>query len=48
MNDIGLGIAEAAINGFRLGKQIQQEEIIDSWQEYAAELEKNWIGCNIR
>ncbi|MGZ7132492.1 MAG: hypothetical protein ACXVH6_03845 [Halobacteriota archaeon] len=41
MNDIGMGIAEAALNGFRLGKRIQQEQALQSWQEYAAELERH-------
>lgn len=40
MNDIGMGIAEAALNGFRLGKRIQQEQALQSWQDYAAELER--------
>lgn len=40
MNDIGMGIAEAALNGFRLGKRIQQEEVLQSWQDYAAGLER--------
>lgn len=40
MDDIGLGIAEAAINGFRLGKQREQDEILRSWQEYATGLEQ--------
>lgn len=40
MNDIGMGIAEAALNGFRLGKRIEQEQALQSWQDYAAELER--------
>lgn len=40
MNDIGMGIAEAALNGFRLGKRIQQEQALQSWQDYSAELER--------
>jgi len=39
MNDIGMGIAEAALNGFRLGKRIQEEEVLQSWKDYAAGLE---------
>lgn len=40
MDDIGSGIAEAALNGFRLGKQREQDEVLRSWQDYAASLER--------
>jgi hypothetical protein len=39
MDDIGMGVAEAALNGFRLGKRIQEEEVLQSWKDYAAGLE---------
>lgn len=40
MDDIGSGIADAALNGFRLGKQREQDEILRGWQDYAASLER--------
>jgi septal ring factor EnvC (AmiA/AmiB activator) len=40
MDDIGSGIAEAALNGFRLGKQRERDETLRGWQDYAASLER--------